>query len=114
MLAGGSEPLTGCSTVENSAHPYVRALVKAGRVRPNLKGRYLASLDGLDRGRDLREREAIVLALSEQLREQYGIRSTYFSVRGSYSPDEYPCCAGEIWGGGYFILPTPEEDDEDS
>lgn len=99
---------------KDNTHPYVRALVKAGRVRPNLKGRYLASLDGLDRRRDLREREAIVLALSEQLREQYGIQSSYFSVRESYSPDEYPYYAGEIWGGGYFILPTPEEDDEDS
>ncbi len=99
---------------QDNTHPYVRALVQAGRVRPNLKGRYLASLDGLDRGCDLREREAIVLALSEQLREQYDIQSTYFSVRESYSPDEYPCYAGEFVGGGYFIMPTPEEGDEDS
>ena len=98
---------------QDNTHPYVRALVKAGRVKPNLKGRYLASLNDLDRGRDLREREAIVLAISEQLREKFGIRSTYFSVRNSYSPDEDPAYAGRIWGGGYFVLPKPEEDDED-
>ncbi|WP_189672964.1 DUF4427 domain-containing protein [Pseudomonas taiwanensis] len=98
---------------QDNTHPYVRALVKAGRVKPNLKGRYLASLNDLNHGRDLREREAIVLALSEQLREKFGIRSTYFSVRNSYSPDDDPAYAGRIWGGGYFVLPAPEDDDED-
>lgn len=98
---------------QNNTHPYVRALIKAGRVKPNLKGRYLASLDDLDRGRDLRERQAIVKVLSEQLREKFGIQSTYFSVRKSYSPDGAPVYAGRIWGGGYFVLPKPDDDDED-
>ena len=67
---------------EDNSHPYVRKLVQAGRVKPNKKGRYLASLDELEKGRDLRERQEAVSALSEQLREKYGVRSSYFSVRG--------------------------------
>lgn len=96
---------------EDNSHPYVRKLLQAGRIKPNKKGRYLASLDELDRGRDLRERQEAVLALSEQLREKYGVQSSYFSVKGSYSPDDYPAYAGRIWGGGYFITPTSEEED---
>ncbi|MFJ4051215.1 DUF4427 domain-containing protein [Pseudomonas hunanensis] len=97
---------------EDNSHPYVRKLVRAGRVKPNNKGRYLASLDELDKNRDLRERQNIVLALSEQLREKYGVKSSYFSVKYSYSPDDDPAYAGRIWGGGYFITATPDEDDE--
>lgn len=97
---------------EDNSHPYVRKLVRAGRVKPNNEGRYLASLDELDRKRDLRERQEIVLALSEQLREKYGVKSSYFSVKYSYSPDDDPAYAGRIWGGGYFITATPDEDDE--
>ncbi|MDW8843639.1 DUF4427 domain-containing protein [Pseudomonas fluorescens] len=97
---------------EDNSHPYVRKLVQAGRVKPNNKGRYLASLDELDTKRDLRERQEIVLALSEQLREKYGVKSSYFSVNYSYSPDDDPAYAGRIWGGGYFITATLDEDDE--
>ncbi|WP_232248864.1 DUF4427 domain-containing protein [Pseudomonas putida] len=97
---------------EDNSHPYVRKLVQAGRVKPNNKGRYLASLDELDTKRDLRERQEIVLALSEQLREKYGVQSSYFSVKYSYSPDDDPAYAGRIWGGGYFITATMDEDDE--
>lgn len=97
---------------QDNTPPYVRALIKAGRVKPNLKGRYLAWLNDLDHGRDLRERQAIVLALSEQLRESYGIQSTYFSVLKSHSPDGAPAYAGKIWGGGYFITLQPDEEDE--
>lgn len=97
---------------EDNSHPYVRKLVRAGRVKPNNKGRYLASLDELDKNRDLRERQDIVLALSEQLREKYGVKSSYFSVKYSYSPDDDPAYAGRIWGGGYFITATVDEDDE--
>ena len=44
---------------EDNSHPYVRKLVQAGRVKPNKKGRYLASLDELEKGRDLRERQEV-------------------------------------------------------
>lgn len=98
---------------EGNSHPYVRKLVQAGRVKPNNKGRYLASLDELDTKRDLRERQEIVLALSQQLREKYGVKSSYFSVKYSYSPDDDPAYAGRIWGGGYFITDAPDEDDDE-
>ena len=51
-------------------------------------------------------------ALSEQLREKYGVRSSYFSVKWSYSPDDDPAYAGRMWGGGYFITAAIDEDDE--
>ncbi|MCU1742001.1 MULTISPECIES: DUF4427 domain-containing protein [unclassified Pseudomonas] len=95
---------------EGNTHPYVRAL--AGQVKPNRKGCYLAPLNCLNCARDLRERENIVLALSNQLRERSGTRSSYFSVRNSFSPDDDPAYAGKNWGGGYFILPRPDEEDE--
>ncbi|WP_288442209.1 DUF4427 domain-containing protein [uncultured Pseudomonas sp.] len=98
---------------QDNTHPYVRALIKAGKVKPNLKGLYVSWLSDLDHRRDLRERQAIVLALSKQLRESYGIQSSYFSVLKSRSPDGAPAYAGEIWGGGYFITLQPEEEDED-
>ncbi|WP_423770508.1 DUF4427 domain-containing protein [Pseudomonas sp. NLJ1] len=107
---------------QDNDQPYVRALIKAGRVKPNLKGRYLADLSELrvvrelrdpQKLRDLRDCQNIASVLSKQLKEKYGVRSTYFSVLKSYSPDDDPAYAGRIWGGGYFILPEPDEDDED-
>jgi len=107
---------------QDNDQPYVRALIKAGRVKPNLKGRYLASLWELSMVherrdllelRDLRNRQDIALALSKKLEEKHGLRSTYFSVWESYSPNDDPAYAGKIWGGGYFILPQPEEDEDE-
>ncbi|WP_419793922.1 hypothetical protein MYA83_22020 [Pseudomonas palleroniana] len=63
--------------------------------------------------RDLRNRQDIALALSKKLEEKYGLRSTYYSVWKSYSPNDDPAYAGKIWGGGYFILPQPEEDEDE-
>lgn len=86
----------------------MRALINAGRIKVNKKGRYLASLDELHSYRGLREREQIAIALSEQLQKQFGIRSSYFSVLNSYSPDDEPSYAGRVWGGGYYITASPE------
>jgi hypothetical protein len=94
-------------------HRYVRALISAGRVRVNQRGRYLASLDELDPRRDLRERQNIALKLSQELQDKFGIRSSYFSVLNSQSPDDMPTYSGESWGGGYYITGTPEDEDED-
>ena len=97
---------------EDNTERYVRALVNAGRIKVNKKGRYLASLDELFSYRGLREREQIAIALSEQLQKQFGIRSSYFSVLNSYSPDDEPSYAGRVWGGGYYITARPEGSDD--
>lgn len=91
---------------------YVRALVNAGRIKVNKKGRYLASLDELFSYRGLREREQIASALSEQLHKQFSIRSSYFRVLNSHSPDDEPSYAGRVWGGGYYITARPEGGDD--
>ncbi|WP_226505031.1 DUF4427 domain-containing protein [Pseudomonas sp. MWU16-30317] len=97
---------------EDNTHPFVRALIKAGRVKPNQKGRYLASLVELDYGRDLCERQEMVTEFSEQLRERFGVRSSYFSVLNSQSPDDIPSFCGRWWGGGYFVTDVLAEEDE--
>ncbi|SDI95278.1 DUF4427 domain-containing protein [Pseudomonas abietaniphila] len=97
---------------QDNTHPYVRALITAGLVRPNKRGRYLASLDELDPGRDLRERQDITLRLAQELKETYGVRSTYFSVLHSQCADDDPAYSGRVWGGGYYITPTPEDDED--
>lgn len=96
---------------ENNAHPYIRALIKSGRVKANERGRYLASLEELDPSRDLRERQEIAVELSKQLLESFGIRSSYFSVLNSQCPDDDPAYSGRPWGGGYFITPAPDDDE---
>lgn len=97
---------------EDNTHPYIRALIKMGRVKANKRGRYLASLDELDLYRDLREREGIAGELSAQLQERFGIRSSYFSVLNSHCPDDDPCYCGRCWGGGYYITDTPDDEEE--
>lgn len=97
---------------EDNAHPYVRALLKAGRVKVNKQGRYLASLDELDTDRNLRERQEIALVLSKELEEKYGVRSSYYSVLNSGSPDGIPSFSGG-WGyGGYTITDFSDDDEE--
>jgi hypothetical protein len=95
-----------------NTHWYVRALISAGRFKVNQRGRYLASLDELDPRRDLRERQNIALKLSQEPRDKFGIRSSYFSVLNSQSPDDMPTYSGESWGGGYYITGTPEDEEE--
>ncbi|RDL16214.1 DUF4427 domain-containing protein [Pseudomonas jessenii] len=97
---------------EDNTHPYVRALIKAGRVKASKMGRYLASLDELDPHRDLRERQEIARELSEQLREKFGIGSTYFSVLNSQCIDDQPIYCGKFWGGGYYITASPDDEEE--
>lgn len=110
---GDAEECGGCWLwFEDNAHPYVRALLRAGRVKVNEQGRYLASLDELDPDRNLRERQAIALALSKELEEKYGVRSSYYSVLNSGCPDGAPSFSGG-WGyGGYTITDGLEGADE--
>ncbi|WP_447741704.1 DUF4427 domain-containing protein [Pseudomonas laurentiana] len=88
---------------EDNAHPYIRALVMTGRVKVNKMGRYLASLDELDPSRDLREREAIVIQIAQELEKKHGIKSTYYSVLNSHCPDDHPANCGQGVGGFYII-----------
>jgi hypothetical protein len=97
---------------KDNTHWYVRALISEGRVKVNQRGRYLASLDELDPRRDLRERQDIALKLSQELQDKFGLRSSYFSVLNSQSPDDMPTYSGESWGGGYYITGTPEDEEE--
>jgi hypothetical protein len=97
---------------QDNTHPYVRALIVAGLVELNERGRYLASLDELDPHRDLRERQEITRKLSQELQEKYGIRSSYFIVLNSYDPDDHPCYSRMNWGGGYFITDSPEDEED--
>ena len=85
----------------DNTHFYVRALMKTGRLTVNKQGRYLASLDELDMRRDLRERQEIAQQLARELRETFGVESSYFSVLNSQRPDDYPCYSGEHWEGSY-------------
>lgn len=96
---------------EDNTHRYVRALIKADRVKANNKGRYLASLGELDPHRDLRERQGITIELSKQLQERFGIRSSYFAVLDSQCPNDVPSYCGRLWGGGYYITAAPECED---
>ncbi|WP_223616266.1 DUF4427 domain-containing protein [Pseudomonas sp. BF-B-30] len=94
---------------EDNTHPYVRALLSAGRVVVNKLGRYLGKLVELDRHRDLRERENIVKVLCQQLQEEHGVVCSYYSVRNSWQPDDMPSYCGRPWSGLYRI--TDEQDD---
>lgn len=97
---------------QDNTDPYVRALIKAGRVKPNKAGRYLASLDELDPHRDLRERQQMATALAELLDERFGVRSCYYSVLNSQSPDGIPSYSGRWWESAYFITDGPEDDED--
>jgi hypothetical protein len=97
---------------EDNSHPYVRALLKAGRVVVNKSGRYLGTLDELGRGRDLRERQLIVKTLCKQLEQEYGVACSYFSVRDSWLPDDLPSYCGHPWSGFYRITDEPDEEVE--
>lgn len=88
---------------EDNTHEYVRALVKADLVKVNKHGRYLASLGDVIDQKDLREREKIALKLSSDLQNDFGIRSTYFSVLNSGSFDDIPFFSGEQCGGAYYV-----------
>ena len=52
---------------EDNCHPYLRSLLRFGRVVVNGLGRNIAPLDELGSGRDLRERQQIVGVLCKQL-----------------------------------------------
>lgn len=97
---------------EDNTDPYVRALIKAGRVKPNKAGRYLALLDELDPHRDLRERQQMATALAEMLDERFGVRACYYSVLNSQFPDGTPSFSGKWWESAYFITDGPEDDEE--
>lgn len=94
----------------DNTHPYVRALVKSGRVVVNKRGRYLGKLVELNCDRDLRERQNIVKVLCEQLKESLGVVCSYYSVRNSWRADDMPSYCGRPWSGFYRI--TEEQDDE--
>lgn len=95
---------------EDNAHPYVRALLKGGRVVVNKSGRYLGMLNELGRGRDLRERQMIVKTLCNQLEQEHGVACSYFSVRDSWQPDDLPSYCGRPWSGFYRITDEPDDD----
>jgi hypothetical protein len=95
----------------DNTHPYVRALLKTGRVVVNKLGRYLGKMVELDCQRDLREREKIVKVLCLQLQEAHGVVCSYYSVRNSWRPDDLPFYCGRPWSGMYRI--TEEQDFED-
>jgi hypothetical protein len=99
--------------LQDNSHPYVRALLKAGRVVVNQQGRYLATLDELGRGRDLRERQNMVKVLCKQLEQEHGVACSYFSVLNSWQPDDSPSFCGRLWSRLYQITSEPEEDEED-
>ncbi|WP_235183382.1 DUF4427 domain-containing protein, partial [Ralstonia solanacearum] len=86
--------------LHDNTHPYVRALVQAGRVTVNKEGRYVASLDELDSGRDLRERQQLTLELARELQVEFCIHSGYFLVLNSFDSDGIP----------FYIDSLPEDD----
>lgn len=88
---------------EDNTHRYVRALVATGRIKVNKMGRYLASLDEVDPGRDLRELQEIALGVAKELEQKHGIKSTYFCVLNSQCPDDDPAYFGRLDSGYYYI-----------
>lgn len=98
---------------EDSSHRYVRSLVAIGRVKVNSLGRYLAPLVELSPYRDLRQREEMAEAVSRDLQERFGVRSSYFSVLGSMSPEDAPSYSGTFWRGGYYITDGLHDHGED-
>jgi hypothetical protein len=97
----------------DNTHPYVRALVKSGRVVVNETGRYLGKLVELNCDRDLRERQNIVEVLCEQLQEAHSVVCSYYSVRNSWHPDGIPSYCGQFWGGFYSVTDESEEEEID-
>ena len=95
---------------EDNFHPYVRALLKGGRLVVNKSGRYLGRLNELGRGRDLRERQLIVKTLCKQLEEEHGVACSYFSVRYSWLPDDLPSYCGHPWSRFFRITSESDED----
>jgi len=79
----------------DNSHTYVRALVQAGRVSVNKEGRYVASLDELNRHRDLRQRENLTRNLAEEIASEIGTSCGYFSVLASFDPSGIPFYIGE-------------------
>lgn len=103
----------GCwVSFEDNTDPYVRGLLKAGRVVVNKLGRYIATLDELDRRRDLRERQDIVKVLCKQLHQEHGVVCCYFSVLNSWRPDDLPNFCGRPWSGFYRVTDEPDDEDE--
>lgn len=88
---------------EDNTHRYVRSLVATGRIKVSKRGRYLASLDELDPGRNLRERQEIAIEIAEELEQRFGLKSTYFCVLNSFCPDDHPAYCGCDDGGHYYI-----------
>ena len=86
--------------------------MKAGRVVVNQQGRYLATLDELGRGRDLRERQEMVKGLCKQLEQEHGVACSYFSVLNSWQPDDLPSFCGRPWSGFFRITSEPDDDVE--
>lgn len=110
---GQVQEVGGCWVCfDDNAHPYVRALLKAGRVEVNKVGRYLGKLDELDRLRDLGERQKIVKTLCKQIQDEHGIGCGYYSVRNSWKADELPFYMGRPFRGLYRITDEPDDDDE--
>lgn len=102
----------GCwVSFDDNTHPYVRALLKAGRVVVNQEGRYLGTLDEVNPRRDLGERQKIAEVLSQQLQEEHGVACGYYCVGKSWDPSGLPSYAGRPWSGMHRI--TDEPDDED-
>jgi hypothetical protein len=99
--SSGRREYGGCWLwLHDNSHPYVRALLQAGRVKVNKEGRYIASLDELNANRDLRERENLTKALAVQLKNDLQVESGYFSVLDSHDPDMVP----------FYIDCAPDDD----
>ena len=86
--------------VHDNTHPYVRALIQAGRVTVNNEGRYVASLDELCPQRELRQRQELADKLAKQLSKELGVGGGFFSVLNSSNPSDIP-----------FYIGRPPEDD---
>lgn len=79
----------------DSTHPYVRALVQAGRVAVNKHGHYLAELPEFSMARDLREREEMTLSLAADIKAAYGLDGSYFSVLNKVGFNDIPFFVGD-------------------
>ncbi|WP_158637955.1 DUF4427 domain-containing protein [Sphingomonas ginsenosidivorax] len=89
--------------ITGNQSPLTRALVKAGRARVNLEGRYLVTLPQIDPTRHLQQRQEMVALVAAEIdRSHGGHRSTYYSVTGSWKPDGICAFHGDIPDDPFF------------
>lgn len=73
--------------IHDGSSELARMLLRNGRLNVTKEGRYLARLDEFNSSRSLAQRQEMTRRLSVVIKEIFGVSCGYFSMVGSYDPD---------------------------